>query len=251
MMGLADLYQLRGRVGRGNVKAHAWFLIPGYDAVTGDAKKRLEALEELSYLGAGFRIALKDLEIRGAGNLLGGEQSGYIGDIGFEMYVEMLEKAVAELKGAPLKERVMPPVDLRVDALIPETYLEDVSLRIGFYRRVAGAEDADELRKITGELAERFGPLPEEVKNLVQVMSLRMAAESASVAAISQIGGTARFKFLPEASPPVETLLKDFAGKLKFMPEGSFDVLVSERMVLKDVASVLSHLTGGGDFVMF
>ena len=251
MMGLADLYQLRGRVGRGNVKAYAWFLVPGYDIITEDAKKRLEALEELSYLGAGFRIALKDLEIRGAGNLLGGEQSGYIGDIGFEMYVEMLEKAVAELKGEPVKERELPAVDLKVDALIPETYIEDVSLRIGFYRRIAGAEDAGELKNITGELAERFGPLPEEVKNLAQVMSLRIAAGGAAVAAISQAGAKARFRFLPEASPPVETLLKDFAGKLRFMPEGSFEVLVSERKVLLDVASVLAHLTGNRDFVIF
>ncbi len=245
MMGLADLYQLRGRVGRGNVKAYSWFLIPGYDIITADARKRLEALEELSYLGAGFRVALKDLEIRGAGNLLGQEQSGCISDIGFEMYVEMLERAVSELKGEPVKEREVPPVDLRVDALIPEAYLEDVSLRIGFYRRIAGAADADELKKIAGELTERFGPLPEEVKNLIQVMSLRLAAESASVAAISQIGGKARFRFRPEASPPVETLLKDFAGKLRFMPEGSLEVLVSERQVLRDVASVLFHLTGG------
>ena len=253
MMGLADLYQLRGRVGRGNLKAFAWFLIPGHDSITEDAKKRLEALEELSYLGAGFRVALKDLEIRGAGNMLGQEQSGYISDIGFEMYVEMLEKAVSELKGVPVKEREMPPVELKVDALIPDGYIEDVSLRIGFYRRIAAAYEGDELKKISGELAERFGPLPDEVKNLIQVMSLRIAAEAAQVASISQIGGKARFSFRPEASPPVDALLKekDFSGKLRFMPEGSFEVLVSERKVLRDVASVLSHLTGSGDFVIF
>ena len=251
MMGLADLYQLRGRVGRGNAKAYAWFLIPGYDIITEDARKRLEALEELSYLGAGFRIALKDLEIRGAGNLLGGEQSGYISDIGFEMYVELLEKAVAELKGEHVVEQVMPPVDLKVEALVPETYVEDVSMRIGLYRRISAAQDAGELRKITDEFAERFGPLPAEVKNLVQIMSLRIEAARASVAAISQAGGKARFRFLPGASPPVEALLRDFAGKLRFLPEGSFEVLVSERMVLRDVAQVLGHLTGSSDFVIF
>ena len=250
MMGLADLYQLRGRVGRGNVAAHAWFLIPGGDIITEDAKKRLQALEELDYLGAGFRVAMKDLEIRGAGNLLGAEQSGYINDIGFEMYMETLERAVAELKGVEIKEKEKPAVELKVDALIPESYIEDISLRLGFYRRIAASEDSGQLRKIAGECSERFGPLPEEVKNLIQVMSLRIISGRALVERIEQTDGRAFFYIRPEANPPVEKLLKTFGGRLRFTPKG-FDVLVSERMVLRDVSSVLGHLTGAEDFVMF
>ncbi|MDA8171633.1 MAG: transcription-repair coupling factor [Nitrospiraceae bacterium] len=250
MMGLADLYQLRGRVGRGSVAAHAWFLIPGGDIITEDAKKRLQALEELSYLGAGFRVAMKDLEIRGAGNMLGPEQSGYINDLGFEMYMELLERAVAELKGIEIREKVMPSVELKVDALIPDSYIEDISLRLGFYRRIAASGDAGQLRKIARECSERFGPLPEELKNLIQVMSLRIASERASVAGIEQMDGRARFRFLPGASPPVDEILKIFGGRLKFIPEG-FEVLVSERMVLRDVSEVLGHLTEEKDFVIF
>ncbi len=250
MMGLADLYQLRGRVGRGNVAAHAWFLIPGGDIITEDARKRLEALEELNYLGAGFRVAMKDLEIRGAGNMLGAEQSGYINDLGFEMYMELMEQAVAELKGVEIREKVMPSVELKVDALIPESYIEDIALRLGFYRRIAASLDPGQLRKIAQECQERFGPLPDEVKNLIQVMSLRIASERAQVARIEQTGGRARFYLSPGASPPVDDLLKSFEGRLRFIPDG-FEVFVSERMVLRDIIAVLHHLTGDKDFVMF
>ena len=250
MMGLADLYQLRGRVGRGTAAAHAWFLIPGGDVITDEAKKRLAALEELSYLGAGFRVAMKDLEIRGAGNLLGSEQSGYINDVGFDMYTELLERTVAELKGVPVRERVMPPVALKVDALIPESYMEDVSLRLGFYRRIAAAEDTAGLKRIAEECAERFGPLPEEVKNLIRMIQLRAACGRAAVAGIEQTDGRARFMILPGSSPPVDVLLREFKERIRFIPDG-FEVLVSERLVLRDVFAVLGHLTGEKDFVMF
>ncbi len=119
MMGLADLYQFRGRVGRGNVRAYAYFLIPGEDIITEEAKKRLQAIQEMSYLGAGFRLALKDLEIRGAGNLLGAEQSGHIHDVGFDLYMEMLEKAVAELKGMKIEEEFEPSINLKARCIHP------------------------------------------------------------------------------------------------------------------------------------
>ncbi|MDA8169483.1 MAG: transcription-repair coupling factor [Nitrospiraceae bacterium] len=244
MMGLADLYQLRGRVGRGSIRAYALFLIPGHDIITDDAKKRLQALEELSYLGAGFRVAMKDLEIRGAGNLLGAEQSGYIADLGFDMYLELLEKAVAELRGEEVKEKTMPLVELKVDALIPETYIEDVSLRLSVYRRIAGSGAAGDLERISDEMEERFGPLPDEVKNLLQIMDLRIASEKSQVERITQFDGMARFHLRQGASVPVEKLLAEFQGRLKFSPDGFFfDVLVSERKVLRDISSVLAHLT--------
>jgi len=252
MMGLADLYQLRGRVGRGNVRAYAYFLIPGHDIITEEARRRLAALEELSYLGAGFRVAMKDLEIRGAGNLLGAEQSGYINDIGFDMYLELLEKAVAELKGEEVKEKVMPTVELRLDALLPETYIEDIALRLSFYRRVGSAESTHELEKIAVELRERFGPLPEEAKNLLIIMSLRIASESAMVSRIRQINGRIRFEFRPEAQLPVEDLTRAFEGTLKFVPNTfGFDISVPKGDVLGGILAVLANLTGKEDFVIF
>ena len=140
MMGLADLYQLRGRVGRGNVRAYSYFLIPGEDIITEEAKRRLQAIQEMSYLGAGFRLALKDLEIRGAGNLLGAEQSGHIHAVGFDLYMEMLEKAVAELKGQKIEEEFEPSISLRANAFITEEYIDDITLRLSIYRRIASSK---------------------------------------------------------------------------------------------------------------
>jgi len=252
MMGLADLYQLRGRVGRGDVRAYAYFLIPGYDIITDEARARLAALEEMSYLGAGFRVAMKDLEIRGAGNLLGAEQSGYINDIGFDLYLELLEKAVAELKGEEVKEKVMPSVEIRLDALLPESYIEDISLRLSFYRRVASARSREELRAIASEMRERFGPIPEEAKNLLTIMSLRVMAEKANVTRIRQINGRVRFEFSPEAELPIKDLTESFKGTLKFIPETlGFDISVHKGDVLGGILPVLSHLTGKEDSVIF
>ncbi len=246
MMGLADLYQLRGRVGRGNRRAYAWFLVPGYDILTEDARKRLQALEELSYLGAGFRVALKDLEIRGAGNMLGAEQSGCINDLGFEMYLDILETAVAELKGEEVKEKAPPSLELNVDALVPETYIEDIALRLSFYRRIASSADVETLKKISDELYERFGPLPEEVNNLITVMSLRHASERANIALVRQINGRIRFKVAEGVPPPVQLLLEDreLAARLKFLEDG-FEVKLAGAAPLDEVSSVLAHLTPG------
>ncbi|MBS1114285.1 MAG: helicase, partial [Nitrospirae bacterium] len=136
-MGLADLYQLRGRVGRSNRKGYAYFLVPDESLMTEEAKKRLQAIKEMSYLGAGFRLAMKDLEIRGAGNVFGAEQSGHIHEIGFDLYIEMLEKAVAELKGIDVKEEFDPLIDLVIPAFISDEYVSDAILRLSFYRRIS------------------------------------------------------------------------------------------------------------------
>ena len=243
MMGLADLYQLKGRVGRGPARAFAYFLVPGLDIITGDAQKRLQALEEMSYIGAGFRIAMKDLEIRGAGNLLGAEQSGYINDLGLELYLEMLEKAVAELKGQEIKETALPQVEVRAHALIPEEYLEDISLRLSFYRRIAGARDESELEHIGQEMSERFGPLPEEVSNLFNVMELRLSAARLGIARIEQISGRIKVLLEKDTSPPVAELLKVYGDRIKFNP-GGFDVFISERRLFEDVKGVFSVMSG-------
>ncbi len=242
MMGLADLYQLKGRVGRGPARAYAFFLVPGLDIITGDAQKRLQALEEISYIGAGFRIAMKDLEIRGAGNLLGAEQSGYINDLGLELYLEMLERTVAELKGEEVKETALPQVELSAHALIPEEYLEDISLRLSFYRRIAGAVDSADLERIGQEMAERFGPLPEEVANLLVIMELRLSAARLGIARIDQISGRVKLALEKDTSPPVQALLKAYGDRIKFNP-GGFDVFISERRLFEEIKGVFSVMS--------
>lgn len=230
--GLSDLYQLKGRVGRGNVQAYAYFLIPGEDIISDDAKKRLKAIQEMSYLGAGFRVALKDLEIRGAGNLLGAEQSGHIYKVGFDLYMEMLEKAVAELKGQEIAEEVEPQIRLKISAFIPEEYIPDISLRLSFYRRLSSLKSLDDLFDLKDELVDRFGKIPEEVENLIHVIRIKLYARSLYIERIFDLDGRYRFYFVSDSEK--YRIKKDFFDrlihilfdlqkkekKLRFMPDG-------------------------------
>ncbi len=180
-LGLAQLHQLRGRVGRSHHRAYAYLLVPHRKAMTDDAIKRIEAIESLEDLGAGFTLATHDLEIRGAGELLGDEQSGQIHEIGFSLYTELLERAVAALKAGrePELERPLnhgPEVDLHVPALIPDDYLPDVHTRLTLYKRIASAADTEQLRELQVEMIDRFGLLPEPVQHLFTVTELKLKA---------------------------------------------------------------------------
>ena len=222
-MGLADLYQLRGRVGRSNIKAYSYFLIPGEDIITEEARKRLQAIQEMSYLGAGLRLAMKDLEIRGAGNLLGSEQSGHIHAVGFDLYMEMLEKAVAELKGLKIEEEFEPSISLRVNALITEEYLDDITIRLSIYRRIASAKTHEVLKAIELEMEDRFGKPPEEVKNLIDIMGLKIMAKDLLVMKIQDTDGIVRITFSPDTKVKPHDILKlqnKRDGRVRFLPDG-------------------------------
>jgi transcription-repair coupling factor (superfamily II helicase) len=171
--GLAQLYQLRGRIGRSHHRAYAYLLIPGEHLITPDAQKRLRVLQELDDLGGGFRLAAHDLEIRGAGNLLGKQQSGHITAVGLELYTQMMEQAVRELRGEPSEAEIEPEVQLGIPAFIPETYVPDVSQRLMMYKRLAGIRGMPDLEAITAELADRYGPVPPLVDTLLRLMELR------------------------------------------------------------------------------
>ncbi len=172
-LGLAQLYQIRGRVGRSDVTAHAYLLYPDAGELTAEARARLATLADHTELGAGFQIAMRDLEIRGAGDLLGAEQSGHVAALGFELYVEMLNEAVAELSGqARLAVRPV-RVDARVDAYVPATYIQAEALKIDLHRRIALAEHEDELRELRAATEDRYGPLPEPVENLFRIQEAK------------------------------------------------------------------------------
>jgi transcription-repair coupling factor (superfamily II helicase) len=225
--GLADLYQLRGRVGRSYIRAYAYFLIPGDEIITPEARKKLQAIQELSYLGAGFRLAIKDLEIRGAGNLLGAEQSGHIEAVGFDMYLEMLESTVAELKGEKIPPKVEPVLDLKITAIIPEEYVEEPDLRLSLYRRIATVKDKNSLLDLHEELNDRFGKPPGDTTRLFEIMELKLLAKKLSVMKIQNRAGKIRIFFSPET--PVTTkelfsLLKSRKEYLKFLPEGGIEL---------------------------
>jgi len=223
MLGLADLYQLRGRVGRGNVRAYAYFLIPGEDLITDEARQRLQAIQDMSYLGAGFRLALKDLEIRGAGNLLGAEQSGHIHAIGFDLYMEMLEKTVAELKGVKIEEEFEPSIQLQVDAFIPEEYMEDITLRLSMYRKIAASKSLEALQSTGAEIEDRFGKPPAEVQNLIDVMRLKIMAKHLLITRIRNANGIITVSFSKDTKVAPEDIFRlkeTMDGKVRFLPDG-------------------------------
>jgi len=183
--GLSDLYQLRGRVGRYKHRAFAYLLIPGDRVPTEDAQKRLKALEEFSALGAGFRIAMRDLEIRGCGNLLGGAQHGHIAAVGYETYTQLIQEAVAELKEQPLKRRTLPSFEIAADAYIPKEYVPSEAQKITLYKRISSILYYEEAQEILDELEDRFGKPPEPVRKLVEVMKVRALGADAAVERIT------------------------------------------------------------------
>lgn len=197
--GLAQLYQLRGRVGRSDRRAYAYLLIPPEDNLSPIAKKRLAAIREFSDLGSGFRVAALDLEIRGAGNLLGGEQSGQIEAVGFDMYMKLLEQTIKELKGEELEDEIRANVNLRVDLRIDETYIPDMNQRLTVYRRMAGVRSEDELRKLIDDTRDRYGPPPPSIENLAEYAYIRLLADKIGVESIDREGQLVVLKFRPEA----------------------------------------------------
>ena len=187
MFGLAQLYQLRGRVGRSKVRAYAYFTVPASMRLTEGAEKRLKVLQSLDQLGAGFSLASHDLDIRGAGNLLGEEQSGHIREVGYDLYQSMLEEAVAALKGGQQQEaedQWSPQIALGTAVLIPETYVPDLDLRLGLYRRLSLIEKRADIDAFAAELADRFGPLPEEVKHLMEVVEIKGLCRRANISQV-------------------------------------------------------------------
>ncbi|MBI3401335.1 MAG: DEAD/DEAH box helicase, partial [Acidobacteria bacterium] len=197
--GLSQLYQLRGRVGRSDRPAYAYLLIPPEDNLSPVAKKRLAAIKEFSDLGSGFRVAALDLEIRGAGNLLGGEQSGQIDTVGFEMYMKLLEQTVKELKGEEIEDDIRATVNLKVDLRIDEAYVPDMNQRLMLYRKVAAARHDEELDHVLEEAIDRYGPLPDSLLNLADYGRIRVMADRLGVDAIDREGRIVVLKFRPQA----------------------------------------------------
>src|SRR5690606_28264006 len=216
--GLAQLHQMRGRVGRSHHRAYAYLLTPPRAAMTADAIKRLEAIESLEDLGAGFTLATYDLEIRGAGELLGEEQSGQIQEVGFTLYTELLERAVRALKSGKLPELDRPldhgpEVDLRIPALLPDGYLPDVHMRLTLYKRIASAADSAALRALQVEMIDRFGLLPAAAKNLFRLAELKLAATPLGITKL-------------EAGPQ--------GGRIHVSPEPAADPLAIIQLVQSD-----------------
>jgi transcription-repair coupling factor (superfamily II helicase) len=197
-LGLAELYQLRGRVGRSHQRAYAYLLVPPEKTLSDIARKRLAAMKEFSELGAGFRIAALDLELRGAGNMLGRQQHGHIESIGFDLYVQMLERAVAKLKGEESAPELRTTLSLGMDVRIPEEYIPSENLRLRTYKRVSSVATEVEKEDVRKELEDRFGPPPKSVENLLEFAVLKSMSERLRIASVERQGSKIALRFHPE-----------------------------------------------------
>jgi transcription-repair coupling factor (superfamily II helicase) len=225
MFGLSQLYQLRGRIGRSKQRAYAYLTTPPDKKLTETATRRLEVLQSLDQLGAGFSVASHDMDIRGAGNLLGEEQSGHVREVGIELYQEMLEEAVSGLKQggeAEPQDQWSPTINLGASVLIPEDYVADLNVRMSLYRRLAGIETREDIDRFAAELIDRFGALPEEVKHLFEIVTIKQLAKQAGVEKIDAgpKGGTIAFRGNQFANPvALIQFINQHSGTMKVRPD--------------------------------
>ncbi len=230
--GLAQLYQLRGRVGRSKQKAYAYLLVPGEHLITRDAKRRIEVVRELVEVGGGFKLAMNDLELRGAGNLLGREQSGEVTAVGFELYTEMMEQAIRELRGEPQRADFEPELQLGIPAYIPDSYAPDESERLVLYRRMARAESVEDFDDLRDELRDRFGPVPTLVENLLQAMNVRRQMRELMIMSAVLRANQLTVRFHPQA--PVDAallgaLVNANRSRMRLAPNAQLTVRIENR----------------------
>lgn len=220
--GLSQLYQLRGRIGRSNVKSYAWLLIPGEGSITQEARERLKILQDISELGAGFRIATHDLELRGAGDMLGPRQSGTVADIGFELYTQMLEEAISNLKGEELEDRCEPEINLAIPAFLPDSYVPDTNQRLVLYKRLVQAESAEEVTELLHEMQDRYGKPPHVVQTLARIMEQRIILKRLKIIKVDYDGKGLALTFHPQTPVNPEcliTLIRTMPDQYQFTPD--------------------------------
>ncbi len=247
--GLAQLYQLRGRVGRSNRRAYAYLLVPPDQGLSPLARRRLNALKEFSDLGSGFRVAALDLELRGAGTLLGSRQHGYINSIGFDTYCQLLERTILELKGEELPPEVRTTINLHVDIKIPPHYIADENLRLVTYKRISNLTSEGQALRIRDELIDRFGPLPESVQNLLSYAQLKVLAEAMQVKSIDRDRSIVYLQFHEQTktSPEAVVTLVRHDSSVQPSPSGRIKILMEDTLparILSRTREVLQVLNG-------
>jgi transcription-repair coupling factor (superfamily II helicase) len=253
MFGLAQLYQLRGRIGRSKLRGYAYLTLPAGKMLTETAQRRLEVMQTLDTLGAGFTLASHDLDIRGAGNLLGEEQSGHVREVGIELYQHMLEEAVAAARSGDAtlgeaKDEWTPQITIGTPVLIPETYVADLPVRLGLYRRIAQLVDRREIDAFAAELVDRFGPLPREVDNLLDIIAIKRLCRDAGVEKVDagEKGASITFRQNRFANPAgLVEFLQQNAATAKLRPDQKLVIMRNwedTRERLKGVTGILGHL---------
>ncbi|HXF43522.1 MAG TPA: transcription-repair coupling factor, partial [Pyrinomonadaceae bacterium] len=246
--GLSQLYQLRGRVGRSNLRAYAYLLIPPESELSQIARKRLTAIREFSDLGAGFRIAALDLELRGAGSLLGGQQSGHLDTLGFDLYTRLLERTVAELRGDDVPDEIGVSINLEASVSIPQNYISDTAQRLRTYKRISSAINASELNKIYLELEDRYGKIPDNVISLFKYSRIRQLAEKLRIASIDKSQNQILIKFHPNTTVDPARLLELIeSGKASsFSASGVLRIEADSKETVEKAVQILEMLSSNG-----
>jgi transcription-repair coupling factor (superfamily II helicase) len=241
--GLAQLYQLRGRVGRSDRLAFAYFLVPPSQPLSPVARARLAAIQEFCELGAGFRIAARDLEIRGAGNLLGAEQHGFMEAVGFETYCRLLEESVAEFEGRELPRRRDVELRLGLDMQLPDRYIPEPALRLSFYKRLASVDDETVLAVLLDEVVDRYGPAPAQLGQLALAQRVRMAAQTARLFSVARRSGEWRLRLDADAPPParLDLLLGQWPGA-RISPTGEISLPIEGEARMEPLLEFLHTL---------
>lgn len=245
--GLAQIYQLRGRVGRSKEKAYAYLILSDGSDLTRDAEKRLKALMDFSHLGAGLHLAMHDLEIRGAGSILGFSQSGHVSAIGYELYAKMIEREIAQLKGEEWKEEINPEINLGMAAFLPGEYVKDKGVRVNLYRRLSNVCQKQELEALETEIRDRFGPLPKEVQNLLDLMSLRYLLKKKEIGRLDAGKGRLYLTFSFQNAQGLDSLralADNNPEKYEVLPPNRLKVYVGSEGALNDISQIERTIQG-------
>jgi transcription-repair coupling factor (superfamily II helicase) len=248
-LGLAQIYQLRGRVGRASEKAYAYLLISKDSTLTRDAEKRLKALMDFSNLGAGLHLAMHDLKIRGGGNILGFSQSGHISAVGYELYLRLIERTVTELKGEQWQDEVNPEININIPAFLPSDYIMDTDVRLNLYRRLSMLIDNSELDEMIREIHDRFGNPPPEVKNLLAMMTVRLRLKQLRISKLDMGKNKLTLTFLEDGVQNWEHLVKladERPNRYRFLPDNRLNIhtgLITFPKDLRKVEQILDQLT--------
>lgn len=241
LLGLAEIHQLRGRVGRSNNQAYAYLLVPPSSYLSRDAQKRLEALLDFSELGSGFKLAMSDLQIRGAGNILGTSQTGHIASVGYDLYLDLLEKTVNELKGLPVEEEFEPEINLELSAYIPEQYVPEPEQRLVTYRRLNMAQNIPELEDIRNEMNDRYGPVPPQVEALLSILAIKQDLKKLRIERLEAKNGFIVLGFSESAKVPPDVILammRRDKNRYKFTPEHKLYISLSEEQQLQPIDEI-------------
>jgi transcription-repair coupling factor (superfamily II helicase) len=252
MYGVSQLYQLRGRVGRSDRVAYAYLFYPEQKALSEIAMKRLQTISDFTELGSGFKIAMKDMEIRGAGNLLGREQSGDIYSVGFDLYVKLLEEAVKRLEDSNYESETETLLELEYTGFIPDSYIDSPQQKMEVYKMIAAIRDKEDLERVYSELLDRFGPLPDEAASLLALAEIRIICRQLTVSVLKERAGVVRIEFAKAARVNVERLIRmmqQSAGKVKLDPKKANVILLTTGSIgLKEksefIREKLSSLAG-------